>query len=68
MLMSWEEPDLWREASRPPSRRCGRRERARLLTKMLALEWVRLNPLRREVAEQIVWWAGEHLDTPKQRD
>ena len=35
---------------------------------MLALEWVRLNPLRREVAEQIVWWAGEHLDTPKQRD
>jgi hypothetical protein len=64
----WIDPGLWRETCRPPLRACGGKERSRLRALVLALDWVRLNPLRREVAENLVWWAEEHLDIPAHRD
>jgi hypothetical protein len=64
----WIDPGFWRETCRPPLRACGRKEHARLLELVLAMDWVRLNPVRREVAENLVWWAEEHLDTPAHRD
>lgn len=61
------DPALWRESALRPLRAVGRRERARLRAIALRLEWVRLEPGRRQMAENLVWWAEEHLDLPSQR-
>ena len=59
--------ELWREATSQPRRPVGRRERLRLREIALRLEWVRVDSCRRDFAENLVWWAEEHLDHPAQR-
>lgn len=63
----YDTPDLWREAAVRPRRTVGRRERQRLRAITLRLEWVRIDSCRRAFAENLVWWAEEHLDHPAQR-